>query len=304
MCGKRKDHVNDENKDRLFKFVFGRPENKRWLLSLYNAVNHSHYENPDDIRITTIEDVIYMSRKNDLSFLIGDTMSFYEHQSTHNPNIPLRMMIYAGMVYSKYVHDKGNGVSLYSPVVQKVPVPKLICFYNGTRDIGESVVLRLSEDMPGWDESDIDARVLVLNINRGRNRDLMESCRPLSEYSLFVSDVRESYRETGDMDMALETAIRNLPADSEIRSFMESNLAEVKMKCLTEYNEEKEMSIIRRQLFDEGLSEGRTEGLAEGADMMANLMAILLKAGRTDDALMAAENPEYREKLFKEFGIS
>ena len=149
-----------------------------------------------------------------------------------------------------------------------------------------------------------DDDMLVLNINRGRNRDLMESCKPLSEYSLFVSDVRESYRETGDMDMALETAIRNLPADSEIRSFMESNLAEVKMKCLTEYNKEKEMSIIRRQLFDEGLSEGRTEGLAEGADMMANLMAILLKAGRTDDALMAAENPEYREKLFKDFGIS
>ena len=141
-----------------------------------------------------------------------------------------------------------------------------------------------------------DDDMLVLNINRGRNRDLMESCKPLSEYSLFVSDVRESYRETGDMDMALETAIRNLPADSEIRSFMESNLAEVKMKCLTEYNEEKEMSIIKRQLFEEG----RTEG----ADMMANLMAILLKAGRTDDALMAAENPEYREKLFKEFGIS
>lgn len=76
--------INNENKDRLFKFIFGRPDKKKWLLSLYNAVNHSQYDNPDDITITTIEDAVYMSMKNDLLFLIDSTMSFYEHQSTYN----------------------------------------------------------------------------------------------------------------------------------------------------------------------------------------------------------------------------
>ena len=292
--------VNKEHKDRLFKYIFGRAEKKEWLLSLYNAVNHSHYDNPDDITITTIEDVIYISMRNDLSFLIGNTMSFYEHQSTFNPNIPLRMLLYASMVYSKYVYDDTNKVSLYSSMPQMIPVPKLICFYNGLRDIGESKVLRLSEEIPQWKNADIDATVLMLNINCGRNRDLMQSCRPLSEYSIFTATVRQLYSETGDRDYAVETAISNLPGDSEIRAFLEANLSEVKMKCLTEFDEEREWSILKEQY----LEAGRAEGEVIGADKLGRLMTALLSQNRIDDAKIASSDPEYREKLFKEFGIN
>ncbi len=85
----------------MFRFIFGNPENKAWTLSLYNAVNGTSYTNPDDITITTIENVIYMSMKNDISFLIDSTMSFWEQQATLNPNIPIRFLPYAGMIYSK-----------------------------------------------------------------------------------------------------------------------------------------------------------------------------------------------------------
>ena len=291
--------INNENKDRLFKFIFGRPDKKKWLLSLYNAVNHSQYDNPDDITITTIEDAVYMSMKNDLSFLIDSTMSFYEHQSTYNPNIPLRMMIYAGMVYSKLISDRKKEkkkFSLYSTLAQKVPVPKFICFYNGLRDIGESRILKLSEELPGWKESDIDAKVLMLNINWGRNRKLMDSCRPLSEYSQFVADMRQLYEETEDKDLAVETAVRNLPEDSEIRALLEANMAEVKMNCLTEYNDEEEKEVLREQYLE--------AGRAEGADRLGALGTILLKEGRTDDLQKAFTDSVYREKLFREFGIA
>ena len=133
--------VNRKNKDELFRFVFGRPDKKKWLLSLYNAINHSHHENPDDITITTIESVVYMSMKNDLSFLIDSTMSFYEHQSSFEPNLPMRMLLYACMVYSKFVKTKKNRISLYSGIPQVIPVPKLVCLYNGEKDIGERMVL-------------------------------------------------------------------------------------------------------------------------------------------------------------------
>ena len=287
--------INNENKDRLFKFIFGRPDKKKWLLSLYNAVNHSQYDNPDDITITTIEDAVYMSMKNDLSFLIDSTMSFYEHQSTYNPNIPLRMMIYAGMVYSKLISDRKKEkkkFSLYSTLAQKVPVPKFICFYNGLRDIGESRILKLSEELPGWKEADIDAKVLMLNINWGRNRKLMDSCRPLSEYSQFVADMRQLYEETEDKDLAVETAVRNLPEDSEIRALLEANMAEVKMNCLTEYNDEEEKEVLKEQYLE------------AGADRMGALGTILLKEGRTEDLQKAFTDSAYREKLFKEFGIA
>ena len=99
----RNEGMNRQYKDRLFKFIFGNPENKEWTLSLYNAVNGSSYTNPDDIKLTTIEDAVYMNMKNDVSFLITDKMNFYEQQSTFNPNMPMRFLIYAGMVYSKYI---------------------------------------------------------------------------------------------------------------------------------------------------------------------------------------------------------
>lgn len=293
--------INRNNKDELFKFVFGRSDKKKWLLSLYNAINHSHHENPDDITITTIESVVYMSMKNDLSFLIDSTMSFYEHQSTFQPNLPLRMLLYASMVYSKFVKNKRNRISLYSTIPQNVPVPRLVCLYNGSKDIGESMILRLSEVLPGWKKSDIDARVLMLNINRGRNKEMMDACRPLSEYSNFTADVRQLYSDTGDKDYAVETAIRNLPLDSEIRQFLEENLAEVKMKCLTEYDAEWEHELLREQYKEAGLAEGRAEGLAEGAARMGSLMTKLKELGREDDAFKAAANPDYRDKLFKEF---
>lgn len=100
--------TNREYKDRLFKFIFGNPDNKEWTLSLYNAINGSNHTNPDDIILTTIEEVVYMGMKNDVSFLISDMMNFYEQQSSFNPNMPMRFFIYAGMVYSKFVENDKN----------------------------------------------------------------------------------------------------------------------------------------------------------------------------------------------------
>ena len=92
----------------------------------------------------------------------------------------------------------------------------------------------------------------MLNINWGRNKELMSSCKPLSEYSIFTADVRQLYSDTGDKDFAVETAIRNLPEDSEIRAFMEENMAEVKEMCLTEYDDEREKEILKEQYLEAG----------------------------------------------------
>lgn len=77
--------VNRIYKDRLFRFVFN---NKKDLLSLYNAINGTNYASPDDLTINTLDHVIYMGAKNDLSFLIYGILNLYEHQSTWNPNMP------------------------------------------------------------------------------------------------------------------------------------------------------------------------------------------------------------------------
>ena len=121
----RKFHVRRKYKDRLFQKVF---EDKKDLLELYNAVNETNYTNPDELEITTLEDVIYLSMKNDLSFIIGSTLNLYEHQSTYNPNIPIRSLIYFARLYEAYINK--NGYNVYGHKLIKLPTPQFIVFYT------------------------------------------------------------------------------------------------------------------------------------------------------------------------------
>lgn len=89
-------------KDRVFRMVFSE---KKELLSLYNAMNGTSYTNPDELVINTLENAIYMGMRNDLSFLIDSRLPLYEHQSTYNPNMPLRDLLYSANLYSKLTVD-------------------------------------------------------------------------------------------------------------------------------------------------------------------------------------------------------
>ena len=172
-------NVNREVKDKLFCYIFGNEKNKQWTLELFNAVNGSNYTDPNEITYTTIDDVIYVKRKNDVSFLISGYINLYEQQSTYNPNMPVRALIYAGMLFSAYIEN--NGLSLYSRKRLKLPTPKCICFYNGTDYQEERKVLKLSDSFEK--ESDIELSVLMLNINMGNNEELLNACKPLMNYS-------------------------------------------------------------------------------------------------------------------------
>lgn len=106
-----KSQGNREYKSRLFSFIFGREENKKWTLSLYNAIHGTSHDDVSDITINTIEDVLYMGMKNDLSILVSETVSIYksmelyEQQSSYNPNMPVREFMYAGKLYDKFIRS-------------------------------------------------------------------------------------------------------------------------------------------------------------------------------------------------------
>jgi hypothetical protein len=242
--------ANREYRDRLFKFIFGNPQNREWTLSLYNAVNDSHYTDASAIKLNTIENAVYMSMKNDVSFLIDNTMSFYEQQSTFNPNMPMRFLIYAGMIYSKYVEENKH-YRRYSSAQQKAPTPKCVCFYNGTADKEDRITLSLSDSFDG--KSDIEVKVTMININFGHNKALLDACKPLKEYAWFVDKVR-SYQQTMEtLEEAVDAALEELPDDSLIKPFLVANKAEVKRMCITEYDE--------ARTFAEQRNEGREEGV-------------------------------------------
>ena len=192
--------ANRKYKDTVFRMLFSDRKN---LLSLYNAVNGTTYDNPSMLEIVTLENAVYIGMKNDLSFIVNTNLFLYEHQSTYNPNMPLRDLLYIAAEYQKLVDNK----SLYSPILQKIPEPNFIVFYNGTEKKEESWVTYLSEayeDFSG--EANLELKVLILNVNEGHNRKLMEECHILREYAQYVAKVRK-YTKEMNLDGAVELAV-------------------------------------------------------------------------------------------------
>lgn len=121
--------INREHKDRLFCFLFGEKGNREWTLSLYNAVNGTNHTDPGSIEFTTMEDAVYMGMKNDVSFLLCQVMNVYEQQSTYNPNMPVRQLMYAAKLYDKYISQRK--LNIYGKRTVKLPVPVWRYFITG-----------------------------------------------------------------------------------------------------------------------------------------------------------------------------
>ena len=281
-------------KDRVFKFIFGNPENKEWTLSLYNAVNGSNYRNPDDIQFNTIEDAVYMSMKNDVSFIILDEMNLWEHQSSFNPNMPMRFLTYGTQLYEKFTAT--SGYYKFSRKLQRLPKPHCICFYNGTEEQPEQQVLKLSDAFGG--EGDIEVKVKMLNVNYGKNRALMETCQPLREYAWLVDRVREHQRVMQNLEAAVDASIDEMPDSFVIRTLIEAHRAGVKKMFLTEYDEEK----MKEQEHKEAFADGVDAGVAEANERVA---ADMLKKKYPLDAIkdISRLSEAHIRKLAKSLGV-
>ena len=237
--------ANRQYKDTVFRMLFSEKEN---LLSLYNAVTGNTYQNADDLKIVTLENAIYMGMKNDLAFMLETNIYLYEHQSTLNPNIPLRDLIYIGIEYQQYVDDK----SLYSSRLQKIPAPKFMVFYNGTDAVDDRVELRLSnayEHLAG--EPDLELKVLMLNVNEGHNKELMEQCQTLKEYAIYVARVRK-YTSEMNLNDAVARAIDECIKEGILVEFLRKNRSEVKMVSILEYDKEWEEKKLRKAEYEAG----------------------------------------------------
>ena len=239
--------ANRKYKDTIFRMLFS---DKKNLLSLYNALNGKNYSDCDKLEIVTLENAIYMSMKNDLAFILDLDLFLWEHQSTYNPNVPLRDLMYIAKEYEKYIKEKG--ISLYSSRQQKIPAPQFIVFYNGNRKIGECMEHRLSdayETVRG--EPALELKVLVININEGHNQKLMESCQILKEYAQYVSKVR-TYKKTLNLNEAVEKAVEECIQEGILREFLLANKAEVVAMSIFEYDREWEEEILRKEEFEAG----------------------------------------------------
>ena len=251
--------ANRAYKDRLFIKIFERRED---LLSLYNAVNGSDYQNPDELEITTLDNAIYMRMKNDISFLIDGYMSLYEHQSTFNPNMPLRDCLYMLQIYQNYIDSQE--LDLYSSVLLKIPTPRLVVFYNGQEKMRneEMCILRLSDSYERPEkEPALECRVQVINVNYGKNRDMMEKCPKLYEYSYLVAKIRENQSNGKTLEGAIEAALEDCLAQGYLTELLTTYRREVTGMLLYEYDERKHL----KNTYEEGMRTGQYKGRQQKA---------------------------------------
>ena len=257
MAHKKQLRSNRNYKDTVFRMLFSDRKN---LLSLYNAVSGAHYEDPEMLEIVTLENAIYMGIKNDLAFIIDTDLFLYEHQSTYNPNMPLRDLFYISSEYQKLVDKK----SLYSSVLQKIPAPQFIVFYNGTEKKKDSWVNHLSEAFENLSGNPkLELEVLTLNINEGHNPELMEQCQTLREYAQYVACVRRYAREF-ELNKAVKLAVDECIRNNILSEFLRANKSEVISMSIFEYDKEEEERKLRKAEYEAGVAAGMKDGMKAG----------------------------------------
>ena len=255
-------YLNRKYKDRLFRFIFSDKGN---LLQLYNAINDSHYNNPDDLVITTIDDVVYMGMKNDLSFIIDDIMSLYEHQSTYSPNLPLRGLFYFSAMYRNYIEPMKQKLYTDSPL--RIPFPVYLVFYNGSMEEPERKEIPLSDlfiqNGKGLQPA-LECTALLLNINVGHNQELMEKCRILKEYAQFIHTIRSKISVGLPFQEAVETAVEDCISQNILSEILRKNKAEVIDMILTEYDENEFREFLKEDSWKKGHEAGVQDGIKTG----------------------------------------
>ena len=249
---------NREHKDSLFVDLFYQDETaKKNLLSLYNALHDTNYEDETIIRKVKIDDVLYKNFKNDISCEVnGLVLVFGEHQSTINRNMPLRCLMYVGRAYEQLVDSKAR----YRTTLVKIPTPEFYVFYNGEKEQPLEQVLTLSDAfMNPVGENSVELKVKVININSDKAHEVLDKCGILKEYSQFISTVRKYSDEEG----AIKKAIKECIEKGILADYLKRKGSEVENMLIAEYSYEEDMQVK----LQEGIWQGRREGITLSADI-------------------------------------
>ena len=255
--GKKKLKARKNHKDSLFCDLFSNPER---ALSLYNAINGSSYRDPSQLTIVTMKDVLLLHQKNDVSILFDARLTLWEHQSTYNPNMPLRGLLYYAHNMEGLLGDRRR--LLYRKSVVKIPAPAYYVLYNGIEEMPERMEWKLSDaflvPVAGYEWT-----AYVLNINLGKNMSIMEHCPELKGYATLVERIRGLVSNGLKLEDAIPEAVEGCIRDGVLSDYLRKMKGEAQGMLLTEFNER------------EWEEEIREESREEGANRLADLLKLL-----------------------------
>ena len=225
--------------------------------------------------------------------------------------MPLRNLFYVSSLYSGLTRDE----NLYGPRIVKIPEARFVVFYNGKEELPERFELKLSDAFATKTEIPaLELRTEVWNINAGCNKLLMERCKLLSDYAVFVDKVRK-YGQNQSFSEAVDLAIEACIEEDVLSDFFRKNRAEVLKVSIFEYDEQRQMELARKGAIEEGREEGIKEGIKEGRKkgiregrqegekLFAALTELLLGDGRMDDLKRAVQDERVRKALYEEYDL-
>ena len=230
---------NREYKSDVFSMLM---EDKKNALQVYNALNGSSYDDPGLVELVNLEDAISLSIRNDAAFIVGASINIYEHQSSYNPNMPLRSLIYYATIMNKRV--KKRDVLDSKPV--KLPTPHFAVFYNGVGKRPDKEILKLSDlyEKPA-DSHELELLCTVYNINPDADKEILEKCSVLNEYTQFVETVRRN--EAEGIENPIEKAIEYCISNHILEKFLRERGKEVYNAMTLDMTFERRQEIWREE---------------------------------------------------------
>lgn len=233
---------NREHKDSVFVDLFYEDETaKKNLLSLYNALHDTEYQDENIVHKVKVSDVLNKNFKNDISFEVdGKVLVFGENQSTVNPNMPLRCLLYVGRAYEQLIDKKAR----YRTTLVKIPTPEFYTFYNGKEDFPLEQELLLSDAFENpTGENSVELKVKVININSGKAHGLLRKCGILREYSQFIDTVR---KYSGEED-SIKKAINDCIKQGILADYLKRKGSEVRNMLIAEYSYGEDMQVKQQE---------------------------------------------------------
>ena len=257
---------NRHYKDSVFVDLFSSDRTaKDNFLALYNALYNTNYQSTAILKNIRLKQTMYMSFANDVSYLVDNKIIVLaEHQSTVNPNMPLRCLEYVTRLYEHIQNPRDR----YSRALKKIPVPVFYVFYNGRENIPAQKILRLSDSFIKQPETPtLELVVKLININYDKDSQILKSCEPLGQYSRFVEAVRRHIAV--DKEHGFENAIKECIKNDILREYLQRKSREVVNMLIAEYDYDTDIAVQREEAsriaFAEGREQGITQGISQGS---------------------------------------
>lgn len=270
--------LNREYRDSVFRMLFN---DKKKLIELYNAVFDTDYGPDTPIDIKTIEDVLFVHMKNDIAFTLDNKfIVLTEHQSTVNPNMPVRNLIYLSTILQK-MYKKAE---FYQTVPLPLPQPEFIVFYNGSRKMPEYQELKLSDSFLGQKKEKyaLDLTVKVFNINIKEDEGILARSATLSQYSRLVEKIKTAALDGEVSERIMSLIFKECINEGILPEFLTEHGLEVINMLFKEFTEEEREELYTQSGYKmglaDGLEQGRAEGETSGAEKMRFELARKMKA--------------------------